>query len=124
MLRPPTRWLLSSAVKWLLPFVLLALFVVGCGSSGSGGGQDRETNALTCLRDKKGLPATLRGDVIQIGNPATGPRVRFFLTGGESEATQFEGRAEGTEQIGGTLLYVGAANDDTLSKVEWCLDNP
>ena len=49
------------------------------------------------------------------------PRIKFFLTAGEAEAEQFQGRGEGAEQIGGTLLYVGDGSDDLLEPVEKCL---
>ena len=58
---------------------------------------------------------------IVIGDGADAPRVRFFLTSGESEAAQFEGHGEGAEQIGATLLYVRDGSDDVLGDVEKCL---
>ena len=36
-----------------------------------------------------------------IGDGADAPRIKFFLTAGEAEAEQFQGRGEGAEQIGG-----------------------
>ena len=56
-----------------------------------------------------------------IGDGADAPHIKFFLTAGEAEAEQFQGRGEGAEQIGGTLLYVGDGSDDLLEPVEKCL---
>ena len=38
---------------------------------------------------------------IVIGDGADAPHIKFFLTAGEAEAEQFQGRGEGAEQIGG-----------------------
>ena len=56
-----------------------------------------------------------------MGDPKTGPRIVFYLTAGEAEARQFEGDAEGSEQIGSALLYVRDGSDDVLGDVESCL---
>ncbi|MFN2617113.1 MAG: hypothetical protein ABR581_08310 [Thermoleophilaceae bacterium] len=111
----------------LLGLALLCAAISGCGLSGGGSGpnsRDRIPDALRCLHEDKGLAARLEGrDSIQVGDPTRGPRIRFFLTGGEASAAQFEGREEGTEQIGASLLYVRQADDHTLADVENCLDN-
>jgi hypothetical protein len=110
-----------------LGLALACAALAGCSLSGGGSGpdsRDRLPDALRCLHQDKGLAARQQGkDSIQVGDPARGPRVRFFLTGGEASAAQFEGREEGTEQIGASLLYVREADDDTLADVENCLDN-
>jgi hypothetical protein len=107
--------------------VLLALcaLVAGCGSSGSDekDKSDKRGAALDCLKNEKHLPARLLGkDSIQIDGPDS-PRIQFFLTAGEAEAFQFEGKAEGTEHIGNALLFVRKAPDDQLKQVEACLDD-
>jgi hypothetical protein len=56
-----------------------------------------------------------------IGDGPGAPRVRFFLTSGESEAAHFQGEGEGSEQIGATWLYVNEGGDDLLEQVENCL---
>jgi hypothetical protein len=104
--------------------VALCALAAACGSSGGGGNDknDKRAAALDCLQNEKHLPARLVGrDSIQVDGPS-GPRVQFFLTSGEAEAFQFEGKAEGTEQIGTALLFVRRAPDDQLKKVEKCLD--
>jgi hypothetical protein len=114
---------------------MLALLAVAAGwasGCGSGGGSsaspadkqsDKRGATLACLREERGVDARPLGDdSIQVGDPATGPRIKFFLTNGEAEAAQFEGRGEGSEQIGSALLFVRQGSEDTLEDVEACLD--
>jgi hypothetical protein len=116
--------LLSSIL--LVPAVL-----AGCsiGSEDAGGGNnvDDRTATMTCLQDAGVDNARLVGpdgkQQIVIGDSAKAPHIKFFLTAGEAEAEQFQGRGEGAEQIGGTLLYVGDGTDDQLKPVEKCLAN-
>ena len=108
---------------------LLAAAVTGCGSGGGSGASpadkqnDKRGATLACLRGEHSLDARPLGrDSIQVGDARTGPRVKFFLTNGEAEAAQFEGRGEGSEQIGSALLFVRQGSEDTLEQVEECLD--
>jgi hypothetical protein len=112
-------------------FALAALLSAGCGSSSGVSGDpspgvdpnDDRAVTLDCLQKKQKLDARLLGPhAIQVGDPASGPRVQFYLTAGQAEAAQFEGRGEGSEQISKALLYVRKAPDDELKKVEECLD--
>jgi hypothetical protein len=106
-----------------------ALVAAGCGTSAktSGGGpdaNDKRAAALDCLKNQQKLDARpLGADSVQVGDPAGGPRITFFLTNGEAEAAQFEGRGEGAEQIGPALLFVRKAGDDQLKQIETCLDD-
>ena len=110
-----------------------AMLVGGCGSSSGGKGgstgtgpstNDTRATVLECLKTEQQLSARELGkDGIQVGAPATRTTIKFFLTNGEAEAAQFEGRGEGAEQIGQTLLFVGKASDAELQKVEQCLDD-
>jgi hypothetical protein len=111
----------------LLPFLALAaLSGCGIGSSDAGGGDDLDdrTAALECL-EEAGVEARLEGEEgqqeIVVADGEDPPRVKFFLTAGEAEAEQFQGKGEGAEQIGGTLLYVGDGSDEVLKEVEKCL---
>jgi hypothetical protein len=112
----------------LLLFPLLLLAFAGCGlgsdDAGGGGDTDNRTAALNCIQDA-GIDARLEGDEgeeeIVIGDGAGAPRVRFFLTAGESEAAHFEGEGEGAEQIGAGWLYTNEGDDDTLEAAENCL---
>jgi hypothetical protein len=113
--------------------VLLAtacvVLVAGCGTSAktSGGGpnaDDKRAAALDCLKNQQKLAARPIGsDSVQVGDAASGPRIKFFLTNGEAEAAQFEGRGEGSEQIGPALLFVRGGGNDQLQQIETCLDD-
>lgn len=125
-------------MKRLAPTLSLVAVVAALAGCGRGGSDDPsagrpstvDTNddravALDCLTRVRGLhDARLDGEHdIVVGADDTGPKIRFFLTGGESEARQFEGKAEGSEQIGNTLLYVRKGSDDVIEDVEFCLDH-
>ena len=113
----------------VLSLVLAPAVMAGCslGSEDAGGGNDLDDRsaAMVCLQDAGVDNARLVGpdgkQEIVIGDSADAPRIKFFLTAGEAEAEQFQGRGEGAEQIGGTLLYVGDGSDDLLEPVEMCL---
>ena len=113
----------------LLSLVLAPALLAGCslGSEDAGGGNnlDNRTATMQCIQDAGIDNARLVGpdgeQEIVIGDSAKAPRVKFFLTAGEAEAEQFQGRGEGAEQIGGTLLLVGDGSDDQLEPVEKCL---
>jgi hypothetical protein len=104
--------------------------MAGCGASDTGGSagagpdpNDKQAVALDCLNGKD-VPVARRGDSgLQVGDPASGPRIVFYLTNGQAEGKQFAGGAQGAEQIGAALLYVRQGNDDLLQKVEDCLDD-
>lgn len=112
-----------------LAFLLPALAAAGCGGNDTGGSagagpnpNDKQAVALNCIKGK-GVPVTARGAKgLQVGSPATGPRIEFFLTNGQAEGKQFLGGAQGAEQIGPSLLYVRGASDKLLEKIEDCLD--
>jgi hypothetical protein len=109
-----------------LAAALAATSGCGLGSDDAGGGDDLDDRsaALECL-EEAGIDARLEGEEgdqeIVVGDGARAPRIKFFLTSGEAEATQFQGNGEGAEQIGSTLLYVGDGSDDLLEDVEKCL---
>ena len=114
----------------LLSIALAAASLAGCGlgsddAGGGGGDLDDRSAAMACLQDAGLDDARLVGpegnQEIVIGDGAQAPRIKFFLTAGEAEAQQFQGRGEGAEQIGGALLYVRDGSDDLLAPVEKCL---
>jgi hypothetical protein len=106
----------------------MAFWVAGCGLSGEDDStadpNDKRAVALECITEEQGLDARLDGnDRIQVGDPDTGPRIRFFLTGGEAEVEQFEGRGEGAEQIKNALLFVRQGSEEDLTQIEECLND-
>ena len=112
-----------------LALACAAVLAAGCGGSNGGSGSggsntsDKRAAALECLKNEKKLDARPVGKAdVQVGDAATGPRIRFFLTSGEAEARQFEGGAEGSEHIGTALLFTRDASEDLLEEVEACLD--
>lgn len=116
----------------ILAVAAAAAALAGCGSSddpsvgrpASVDENDIKAVVLDCLTRVKDLDAREDGkNEIVVGTGPDAPRVRVFLTSGESEAEIFEGNAEGAEQIGATLLFVKGADEDTLEKIEFCLDN-
>jgi hypothetical protein len=105
-----------------------ALAASGCAVSSTGDSgvdpNDKRATALECITKDKGLDARLEGrDRIQVGDAKAGPRIRFFLTGGQAEAEQFEGRGEGAEQIKNSLLFVRQGSEDDLTGIEECLND-
>ena len=82
---------------------------------------DKRGVALACLREEAELNARPVGEKeIEIDGPG-GPLIKFFQSSLEAEGRQFEGKAEGTQQIGAALLFVRDASEAKLEKVEACL---
>ena len=116
---------LATGLSLLAPAAM-----AGCGAVSSGGDEpgpdpnDKRAAALQGLTEDKKVDARLVGrDSIQVGNPASGPQIRFFLTPGEAEAEQFQGRGEGAEQIKSALLFTRKGSEPTLQAAEECLDD-
>jgi hypothetical protein len=85
--------------------------------------EDKRGLALACIRDERGIDARAVGDKgIQIGPGEDGPKIDFFQSSLEAEGEQFEGRAEGAEQIGAALFYVREAPEEQLIAIEDCLN--
>ena len=104
----------------------LALAGAGCGSEEPTTGDepdpnDRRAVALDCFTNEAGLEAEFVGEQsIQVGGLG-GPRVEFFLSSGEAESLQFQGEAQGSEQVGPALLFVNDGSDEVLEALENCL---
>jgi hypothetical protein len=119
---------LSLARPMLAVACTLALTVAGCGLGSDDAAPDEDgdirATVMTCF-EAEGIDARFEGEEgneeIVIGDGPGAPRVRFFLTAGESEAAHFQGEGEGSEQIGATWLYVNEGSDDLLEEVENCL---
>lgn len=102
-----------------------ALAVAGCGSDDSSSSEgtanpgDKQAVTLECLVEE-GFEARSVGSTIEIDG-SDGPRVEFNVSSGESETRAFKGEAQGAEQIGSTLLFVGPAGDRELDAIETCV---
>ena len=106
-----------------------ALAGAGCGVGGGDDAirdagpnpNDKRAVALVCITREKNVPARLVGEKsIQVEGP-NAPRVEFFVSSGEAEARQFQGEAQGAEQVGAALLFVNQGDDEVLQKLEDCL---
>ena len=83
---------------------------------------DKRAVALACIK-ADGLDARLSGDKAIDVDGREGARIEFLLSSGEAEGRQFLGGAQGAEQIGSALLFVNAASEEDLKKIETCLEN-
>jgi hypothetical protein len=99
---------------------LAALPLAACGAPDerTPGSYDPRVPVVSCLEDA-GVPVrnSGRGAIV-----AASVRVDFLTTPGEAEARQISGRAQGAEQIGRALVWVGDAPDGLLAAVEECVD--
>lgn len=97
-----------------------AVPAVGCDAPDerTPGVYDPRVPVVSCLRDA-GVPARR---VQPIAIVADGVRIDFLATPGAAEARQIAGAAQGAEQIGRALVWVGGASDSLLATVEVCVD--
>jgi hypothetical protein len=111
------------------PLVMLCVLALtgalaGCSLGSDDASPDEDSDVRTMVMDcfeEEGIDARAVGDdEAVVGDGPGAPRLKFFLTSGESEAAQFKGDAEGAEQIGKALLYVGDGSDELLEDVEYC----
>jgi hypothetical protein len=115
---PRSSWALPRAVALLAGVAVLP--VVGCGAPDERepGIYDPRGAVVSCLRDA-GIPARR---VEPISVVVEGVRIDFLATPGAAEARQIAGAAQGAEQIGRALVWVGRAPDELLETVEKCVD--
>jgi hypothetical protein len=103
-----------------------ATVLAGCGTDhGVGdGAYDPRDSRIACFANQ-GLPAHKVGPSDVLVTPAGRRPVRVFFasTPGEAEALSVQARAQGAEQLGRALLYVGSASEPLLTKLEGCLDD-
>ncbi len=114
-------------MRFALALALVAA-LAGCGSedAGSDDEADKRALALECITEEKDRQAGLEGDdEILVADGGDGFRIRFFLTADEALGEQFQGEAEGAEQIGNALLFVkpelSESDEELLADVESCL---
>lgn len=89
--------------------------------TGAPRGYDPRNAALACIR-QRGVDARLAGDdAIQVGDSPLQPRI-VFSTDAAATSRSLQGKAQGAEQIGDTLLYVRQGSGAVLSTLELCLD--
>jgi hypothetical protein len=113
----------------LLLALALAVPASGCGIGSDDAAPSDDTDIRTammdCFEDAGIENARLVGEEgneeIVVGEGEGAPRVRFFLTAGESEAAHFQGKGEGSEQIGAAWLYVNDGEDEVVEDMENCL---
>ena len=104
----------------------LTVSAAGCGEDAGTGVDglnpaDKRGAAFGCITREKRLAGRLVGEqTIQV-NGSGGPRVEFFVSSGEAEARQFQGEAQGAEQIGAALLFVNRGSEEDLEAIEDCL---
>jgi hypothetical protein len=86
--------------------------------------EDKRGVALACIRDEKGIAAEPVGDKgIELEVAGEDSRIDFFQSSLEAEGEQFEGRAEGAQQVGAALFYVRELPEDALVEIEDCLND-
>ena len=107
----------------LLPALILlgaTVALAACEAPGerSDGVYDPRASIVSCLREE-GLEARTSGpgDIV-----AGGVRIEFMSTSGAAVARAIAGDAQGAEQIGRALIWVGGAPDGLLNTIEECVD--
>lgn len=92
----------------------------GCGAPDerSRGEYDPRVPVVSCLREHGVAARRVDGVAIL----AERVRIDFAVTPGQAEARQIAGQAQGAEQIGRALVWVGRARDDLLDTIEECVD--
>jgi hypothetical protein len=119
-----------SSLKALLACGSAAVVLGGCATTvkppqGRGSVDNPRTSNpdyLKCIRDH-GLSAVEVGATsIQVGQPLSGPMIRFLPTPGAATAAQIYGQVQGAEVIGAALLYPNQASSSELGAIEVCLN--
>ena len=116
----------ARAVTARALMLIAAVALAGCGDDDEAirnagpNPNDKRGVALACIKGA-GVPATLAGEKSIQVDGADAPRIEFFVSSGEAEARQFQGEAQGAEQVGAALLFVNQGGDEVLKKIEDCL---
>ena len=68
------------------------------------------------------MPAALAGEKsIQVDGPDAPARSSSSSRRARPRREQFQGEAQGAEQVGAALLFVNEGDDEVLEKIEDCL---
>jgi hypothetical protein len=110
----------SPALRAALAAGLAVLEVAGCGAPDGRrpGSYDPRAPVVDCLRDDGVAARPVEPSAVLAGDV----RIDFLTTPGQAEARQISGEAQGAEQIGRALVWVGRAGDELLDTVEQCVD--
>ena len=103
-----------------VPAAVVMAIAAGCGTPDERkrGGYDPREPVASCLREEGIATRLVDGRTVE----AAGVRIEFLTTPGQAEARQIEGLAQGAEQIGRALIWVGRAPDELLAAIEECVD--
>jgi hypothetical protein len=114
----PRSSALRRAAALLAGLATLPVAACGAPDERTPGSYDPRVPVVSCLHEA-GIPARSSGPDAIV---AEGVRIDFLTTPGEAEARQIAGEAQGAEQIGRALVWVGDAPDELLAPVEECVD--
>jgi hypothetical protein len=114
----PRSSALRRAAALVAGLATLPLAACGAPDERTPGSYDPRVPVVSCLQDA-GVPVRNagRGAIV-----AAGVRIDFLITAGAAEARQISGAAQGAEQIGRALVWVGDAPDELLASIEECVD--
>jgi hypothetical protein len=115
---PPSSSALRRAAALVASLALLSPAGCGAPDERNRGSYDPRVPIVACLRDES-VPGRLAGRRAVV---AEGVRIEFLATPGAAEARQISGHAQGAEQIGRALIWVGRAPDKLLERIEECVD--
>ena len=109
---------LGRAAALVAGLAMLPLAACGAPDERTAGSYDPRVPVVSCL-ENAGIPARTSDRVAVV---AASVRIDFLVTPGAAEARQISARAQGAEQIGRALVWVGDAPDALLADVEDCVD--
>jgi hypothetical protein len=113
-----SSWALRRAAALVAGLAGVPFAACGAPDERSRGEYDPRLPVVSCLREHD-VPARRDAGIAILAERV---RIDFMATPGEAEARQITGRAQGAEQIGRALIWVGRAPDDLLDTVEDCVD--
>jgi hypothetical protein len=115
---PGSSWALRCAAAFVAGVACMPAAGCSAPDERSPGTYDPRIPVVSCLRDAGVAARPVEPRAVVAG----GVRIDFLTTPGAAEARQIAGDAQGAEQIGRALLWVGRAPDEVLATVEECVD--